>query len=75
MICCLILKEEWFKVVYKRNCSVFVVRNNCMIGDEIFYYYCVINGFSNEILEVCVFKKIIFGKKKFFKGFNLILVM
>lgn len=61
--CCPTSKEEWFKAAHKRNCSAFAVRNNCTIGDEIFYYHCVINGFSNETLEVCAPKKIIFGKK------------
>lgn len=50
---CLNSEEEWKKVVVRKNC-VFNVSLCDYYNDVV--YYCVINIYVNEILEVCVYK-------------------
>lgn len=56
-------KTEWEIAAYKKNCERIVSRQKCD-SVERFKYHCVINGFRNELVEVCAPSRIIFGKKK-----------
>lgn len=51
-------KEEWNSAAQKKNCSRFVALDT---DEEKYEYHCVINAFSNETLEVCAPKILIFG--------------
>lgn len=53
-------KEEWDKAESKKNCSVIAAMQNCT-NTESFLYYCVIDRFRKETLELCAPKTIIRG--------------
>lgn len=53
-------KEEWDKAASKKNCSVMAAMQNCA-NTESFLYYCVIDRFQKETLELCAPKTIIRG--------------
>lgn len=55
-------KTEWEIAAYKKNCERIASRQKCD-SVERFKYHCVINGFRNELVEVCAPSRIIFGKK------------
>lgn len=56
-------KTEWEIAVRKKSCGRIASRQKCD-SVERFKYHCVINGFRNEVMEVCAPSRIIFGKKK-----------
>lgn len=56
-------KTEWDIAARKKNCERIASRQKCD-SVERFKYHCVINGFGNEVVEVCAPSRIIFGKKK-----------
>lgn len=60
---CLMIKEEWDNVVKRKKCGNFLVKENFIVDgkEQDYMYYCFINLFLNEILEVCVYLKIILG--------------
>lgn len=53
-------KTEWEIAAYKKNCERIASRQKCD-SVERFKYHCVINGFRNELVEVCAPSRIIFG--------------
>lgn len=55
-------KEEWEEAANKKNCKNDAAQQNCTSAN-LFLYHCVINGYGNEILEVCAPRRIISGKK------------
>lgn len=54
-------KEEWDKAAYSKKCTDMSKRTNCEDAKYELQYHCVINTYSNETLEVCAPKRIIFG--------------
>lgn len=57
-------KIEWEIAAGKKNCEKKASRQKC-VSVEKFRYHCVINGFKNEMVEVCAPSRVIFGKAKF----------
>lgn len=55
-------KEEWEKAANKKNCKNDAAQQYCTSAN-LFLYHCVINGYGNELLEVCAPRRIISGKK------------
>ncbi|XP_034327359.2 uncharacterized protein [Magallana gigas] len=53
-------KIDWEIAAGKKNCEKKASRQNCD-SLERFKYHCVINGFRNELVEVCAPSRIIFG--------------
>eukprot|EP00105_Crassostrea_gigas_P043934 XP_019928082.1 PREDICTED: uncharacterized protein LOC105341198 [Crassostrea gigas] len=53
-------KTEWEIAVRKKSCGRIASRQKCD-SVERFKYHCVINGFRNEVMEVCAPSRIIFG--------------
>lgn len=53
-------KTEWEMAASKKNCERIASRQKCD-SVERFKYHCVINGFRNELVEVCAPSRIIFG--------------
>lgn len=54
-------KTGWKTAALKKNCGRIASRQKCD-SVERFKYHCVINGFRNEMVEVCAPSRIIFGK-------------
>lgn len=52
--------EEWDKAASKKNCSIMAAMQNCTNTESIFYY-CGIDGFRKQTLELCAPKTIIRG--------------
>lgn len=53
-------KIEWEIAAGKKNCEKKASRQKC-VSVEKFRYHCVINGFKNEMVEVCAPSRVIFG--------------
>lgn len=53
-------KIEWDTAARKKNCSRIASQQKCAPVEK-FQYHCVINGYSNETLEVCAPLRIIIG--------------
>ncbi|XP_052704081.1 uncharacterized protein LOC128180202 [Crassostrea angulata] len=53
-------KREWDIAARKKNCERIASRQKCDSVEK-FKYHCVINGFRNEMVEVCAPSRIIFG--------------
>lgn len=56
-------KIDWEIAAGKKNCEKKASRQNCDSLERL-KYHCVINGFRNELVEVCAPSRIIFGKMK-----------
>lgn len=54
-------KIEWEIAAGKKNCEKIASWQKCDSAER-FKYHCVINGFRNEMVEVCAPSRIIFGK-------------
>lgn len=71
-------KREWDIAARKKNCERIASRQKCDSVEK-FKYHCVINGFRNEMVEVCAPSRIIFGKAKYIaekrqvRSFNFLL--
>lgn len=61
--------QEYKNAANLKNCKSTASQQKCSDADK-FVYHCVIDGFENEMLEVCAPQKIITGilfKKYFLK--------
>lgn len=52
--------QEWEIAAQFKNCKISAAQQKCSEADT-FVYHCVIDGFENEILEVCAPQKLITG--------------
>lgn len=52
--------QEWETAAKLKNCKITAAQQKCSEADK-FVYHCVIDGFENEILEVCAPQKYITG--------------
>lgn len=59
---CFWIKEEWKVVSERKKCYINKYVKFCYLYNCKYEYYCVLNEWINEIVEVCVIKKFIICK-------------